>query len=199
MNDNFFIEKQVVGIYAENCYIVADAESRECMVIDPGADFKKLMSRIAAHEFKVKYIMLTHGHFDHIGAVSEMQAETGAPVYINSGDQELYQAAIRPDGELFDGDEFKIGRFAFRVIGTPGHTQGGVCFYFPSEGVLFSGDTLFFRSVGRTDLLGGNHKQLIQHIIERLMKLPDDTVVYPGHSAKTTIGDERRHNLFIQG
>lgn len=199
MSSKLFIEKQVVGIYAENCYIVADLESNECAVIDPGADFKRLLSRVQDKGFQTKFILLTHGHFDHIGAVTEMKHATGAEIYVNFGDAELYQNAFIPDKELSDGEKLYLGEIEIRVITTPGHTQGGVCFYLPSEKILFAGDTLFYRSVGRTDLPGGNHKQLIQNIITKLMVLPDDVIVYPGHSAKTTIGDERRHNLFIQG
>lgn len=199
MKSRLFIEKQVVGIYAENCYIVADLESQECVVIDPGADFKRIISRVNEKNFKVKYILLTHGHFDHIGAVTELKHATCAQVRVNYGDVELYQNAFIPDEELLDGDKLFLGSIEIQVIATPGHTQGGVCFYLPSEKILFAGDTLFYRSVGRTDLPGGNHKQLIHNIITKLMVLPDDVVVYPGHSAKTTIGDERRHNLFIQG
>lgn len=199
MSGKLFIEKQVVGIYAENCYIVANLENNECVVIDPGADFKRIMSRIEDKGFKVKYILLTHGHFDHIGAVTELKHATSADIYVNFGDVDLYQNAFIPDRELLDGDKLYLGEIEIQVITTPGHTQGGVCFYLPAEKVLFAGDTLFYRSVGRTDLPGGNHKQLIQNIITKLMVLPDDVVVYPGHSAKTTIGDERRHNLFIQG
>lgn len=199
MSDKLFVEKQVVGIYAENCYIVADTDCKECVVIDPGADFKRIKSRVDEHDFTVKAILLTHGHFDHIGAVSDLRKATGAPVYVNFGDEELYRNAFKPDFELSDGAKLYVGSIEMQVITTPGHTQGGVCFYLPYEGVLFAGDTLFYRSVGRTDLPGGNHKQLINNIITKLMVLPDETVVYPGHSAKTTIGEERRHNLFIQG
>lgn len=197
--DRFYLEKQVVGIYAENCYIVADLETKECIVIDPGADFGRIFSRVREKDLKVKYILLTHGHFDHIGAVTELQNATGAPVCINFGDEELYQAAIKPSEEILDGAEYTVGAFRLKVIATPGHTQGGVCFYIEEKGILFAGDTLFYRSVGRTDLLGGNHRQLIKGIIEKLMVLPDETVVYPGHGMRTTIGEERRHNLFIQG
>lgn len=198
-NKSLYVEKIVVGAYAENTYIAADMDVKECIVVDPGAEFPKIWKKIEDRGLSVKYILLTHAHFDHIGAVSELAAKTGAKVYVNFEDEYLYKDSIKPDGNLEDGLDFVLGDFTFRTILTPGHTLGGASFYVREAGVIFTGDTLFYRSVGRTDLAGGSHHTLIKSIIEKLMNLPDDTVVYPGHSAKTTIGDERRHNLFLQG
>ncbi len=197
--ESLIIDKVVVGAYAENTYIVADPSVKECVVIDPGAEFPKIWQKITERELSVKYILLTHAHFDHIGAVTELAARTGAPVYVSREDEHLYSDSISPDGNLEDGLDFQLGRFKLRTIATPGHTMGGMCFYIKEAGVIFTGDTLFYRSVGRTDLAGGSHRTLIRSIIDKLMLLPDNTVVYPGHSARTTIGDERRHNLFLQG
>lgn len=199
MSYKFYMERLVVGIYAENCYILADEETKECAVIDPGADFEKIKKKIESKELTLKYILLTHAHFDHIGAVAQLQKWGNAPVYVSYEDKALYEGSFVPDYELVGGEIFELGTLKIKTIRTPGHTQGGCCFYIPSEKVLISGDTLFYRSVGRSDLPGGNHKQLINAIIENLMTLPDDTQVFPGHGSETTIGFERAHNSFIQG
>ncbi len=193
------IEVNVVGSYAENCYIVCDTEKKECVVVDPGDESAHLLDRIAKTGCKVKYILVTHGHFDHTGAVNDLQAELGAPVYINYGDEEWYGDTIKPDAELLDGAIFEFGDYKLRAIYVPGHTQGSTSLYLESENILFTGDTLFYHSVGRTDLKGGNHKQMIGNILNKLMVLPDDTIVLPGHAQRTTIGEERRHNIFLQG
>ncbi|MDO4799229.1 MAG: MBL fold metallo-hydrolase [Bacillota bacterium] len=195
------IEKLVVGSYAENCYIVYDENSpdRDAFIIDPGFDGRRINEKINTLGVKIHYILLTHGHFDHIGAVEEVRLHTGAPVWVHPGDIELIGGAFQHDAELSDGKEFTVGSMKIRTLYTPGHTQGGCCFYLKDQNTLFSGDTLFYTSVGRTDLGGGNHRQLIQSIQNQLMVLPDQTEVYPGHSVKTVIGHERAHNMFLQG
>lgn len=194
----FFVKTLAVGSYAANCYIIGDKETRECAVIDPGAEFSKINQWLEQKELKVKYIFLTHGHFDHIGAAMELKRATGAPLLVNSGDDYLYSDTLEPDGDLLEGEKYEVAGQTLEVIATPGHTIGGICLYIRAKKILFAGDTLFYRSVGRTDLEGGNFKQLINGIVTKLMVLDDDVLVYPGHGLKTTIGDERRHNMFIQ-
>ncbi len=194
-----YIEANVVGSYAANCYLVADKEKKECIIVDPGDEASVIIDRIKANGCTVKYILITHGHFDHTGAINKVREFTGAPAYINYNDYEWYKEAFKPDDELLDGAVFEFGDFKIKAIHIPGHTQGSTALYIESEDILFTGDTLFYHTVGRTDLMGGNHKQMIGSIINKLMVLPDHTTVLPGHAQKTTIGDERRHNIFIQG
>lgn len=194
------------GMLGTNCYILTDEASAETAVIDPGGDAQKLINEIDKTNTEVKYILLTHGHFDHTGAVTELKKKYNAPVYIssqdyayvNSDDNELY-AIIGDDGTIssfiHDGSEFSLGDLKIKAIETPGHTPGGVCFYV--ENVLISGDTLFDGSVGRTDFPGASHEMLITSIYDKLMTLPDDTIVLPGHGGETTIGKERNSNPYL--
>ncbi|MBX6377809.1 MAG: MBL fold metallo-hydrolase, partial [Clostridia bacterium] len=158
-----------------------------------------ILQAIRDAHLKVERILLTHGHVDHVSAVEAIAAETGAPVFIHPDDEALMARSCRhrPDGYLGDGDEVPFAGGAFRVLHTPGHTPGGVCFYWPDDRVCFSGDTLFAGSIGRTDLPGGSHQTLLASIRTRLLVLPDDVLVYPGHGPQTTIGEERRTNPFL--
>lgn len=203
------LEKIRVGIMGVNCYLVGDKD--EIFIIDPGSDASKIYAHIQQSGYTVKYIILTHCHFDHILAVEELKEKTGAQVVFCASEKKNFADAsvnftdryarkpVSLCAELLvaDGDILSSGNFQFRIIETPGHTSGGMCLYNESEKTLFSGDTLFCGSVGRCDLPTGNHKTLIESIQEKLMVLPDDVHVYPGHEQETTIGLERVNNPFI--
>lgn len=202
------LRKLEVGLFASNCYIVGSEASREGMIIDPGDEAQQILSRVKELELDIKYIILTHGHIDHIGALKEVKKATGAQVAIHTDDVRTLKdrflgifLGIRfrppppPDWLLNDCDTISFGDLKFTVLHTPGHTPGGICLL--GEGVLFSGDTLFNYGVGRADLPSGSYSQLIDSIRNRLMVLPDEVAVYPGHGPETTIGAERRGNPFL--
>lgn len=206
------LDKIAVGSYAANCYIVADEVTKEALVVDPGAEPERILKRIADHGLSVKYIVLTHGHGDHIGAASALKAATQAPIYIHHEDAHMLEdasknltvtmgksVAFSADQTIGHKEKLSVGAVSCKIIHTPGHTEGGICLYFEKDRVLISGDTLFYGSVGRSDLAGGNHKTLIGSITRELMALNDDVTVYPGHGSSTSIGFERRKNPFIQG
>lgn len=199
-----------VGIYQANCYIIHDEKTKAAAVIDPGGDFPELKNYIQANGLKVTYIIITHGHGDHIGALKELADYTGAPVCIHSGDQEMLRSSrmnysaemgyapveMSADRLLKDGDVLELGAVKLEIIHTPGHSPGGICIY--AEGSLFSGDTLFACSIGRTDLSGGSYDELIASIKNKLLLLPDDTAVYPGHGPSSTILIEKKRNPFLK-
>ncbi|MBI4188225.1 MAG: MBL fold metallo-hydrolase [Chloroflexi bacterium] len=205
------LEKLEVGAYAANCYIIGDESSKEGLIIDPGAEANQISRKVKDLGLKIKYIVLTHGHMDHVGALKEMKETTHARVAIHADDAASLQARNpfttalghspqtppSPDWLISDGDKLDIGSLHFVVLHTPGHTQGGICLF--GAGVVFTGDTLFNFSIGRTDLSGGSYEQIIESIRTKLMVLPDDTVVYPGHGPESTISTERRLNPFLQG
>ena len=202
------IERLALGSFAANCYIIYDETSKEGIIIDPGAGGPQIVKRIKDTGLNIKYVVLTHSHPDHIGALKEVKDTTGARVAIHADDVRGLQMGHRfaqagssplptPDLLLKDGDAIDVGNLHFSVLHTPGHTQGGICLLI--EGVLFSGDTLFYTSVGRSDMPGGNGGQLIEAIFTKLLTLPDETVVLPGHGPETTIGAERRSNPFLRG
>jgi len=204
------IERIAAGNYVANCYLVADEASKEAAIIDPGAGGTQIVKLIQDYGLKLKYIILTHRHPDHIGAVREVKEATGAKLAVHVDDADglkvrpfgttapySIQPLPKPDQLLKDGDAIEIGSLRLSVIHTPGHTEGGICLLV--EGYLFSGDTLFASSVGRWDMPGGDGRQLISAIMTKLMTLPDETVVLPGHGPETTIGNERRGNPFLQG
>lgn len=202
-------ERLPLGIYQANCYILHDEKTNETAVIDPGGDFSVIKSYIEANGLKVKYIILTHGHGDHIGALKELKNYTHAIVCIHREDQEMLKSSrinltvlmgypdisMKPDKLLEDGDILELGDTKLNIIHTPGHSEGGVCIY--CEDSLFSGDTLFAGSIGRTDLKGGSFNEIITSIKDKLLVLPDDTAVYPGHGASSTIEIEKRKNPFL--
>ncbi len=178
------------------------------MIIDPGASTRQILNDVEELGLNIKLIVLTHGHMDHIGAVKGVKEATGADMAIHADDvrflrrlslSTVYNLSFpsSPDRLLGDGDSIDIGDLHFTVLHTPGHSPGGICLL--GHGVLFSGDTLFNYGIGRTDFPGGSHNQLMNSISTRLMALPDDTVVYPGHGPDTTIGIERRGNPFLSG
>jgi len=195
----------------ENVYFYYDDETKVGVVIDPGGESKRLCRFIDDNGLKIEGILLTHGHFDHILAVNAVKGATSAPVACHSAEeimlrsskQNFFREAVKDTGVeadilLNDGDVFEFGGHKIKVIHTPGHTAGGVSYYAEECSALFSGDTLFYDSVGRTDLQGGNNAALCSSIKDKLFILPDDTVVYPGHGESTTIGHEKMHNPFVR-
>ncbi len=184
-----------VGAYQANCYIIGCKNTMEGAVIDPGDELQRIVREINKLGLNIKYILLTHGHFDHTGAAVELGKVTGAPILIHPYDQTML--GFEPDGDLTDGQIIPVGTFDLRVIHTPGHSPGGVCFY--TSGAVFTGDTLFAGSVGRTDFPGGNHGQLIMGVQQKIFPLGDEVRVYPGHGPPSTIGRERMTNPFFQG
>jgi len=198
-----------VGPLLTNCFVVWDEPSKQAMIIDPGGDADRILGLVQAEGLTVCLLVNTHGHADHILANSRLREQTGAPLCIHELDAPMltdsmanlsawaglpYRAAP-PDRLLREGDELAVGALTFRVLHTPGHTPGGISLVGP--GCVFSGDCLFEGSIGRTDFPGGNHRLLIQSIREKLLALPDDTVVYSGHGPQTTIGQERATNPFL--
>jgi hydroxyacylglutathione hydrolase len=201
-----------VGMLQCNCSIFGDPETREAMVVDPGDDITVIEDVLARFGLRCQAIVVTHAHIDHIGGAAKLKARTGAPVYMNARDQELYdnlemQAAwlgtktpeqTEVDTDLRDGLKLQLGPAAFHVLHTPGHTQGSTCLWIPSEKKLVAGDTLFRESIGRTDLPGGDGRQILTSIHTQLLTLPEETVVFPGHGPTTTIGHERERNPFLR-
>lgn len=205
------IETLVNGPFQENCYLVWDAEQNAGIFIDPGDEPDRLMRTAQFQNIQIEGIYNTHGHIDHAGGVAKIQQTLNIPFAIHPDDEFLLaglpdQAKMfglpplevpRVDRRLVDGDEIIVGQHSAEVIHTPGHTPGGICFLF--DDVIFVGDTLFAGSVGRSDLPGGSHAQLIDSIKTRLMVIDDDVRVFSGHGPVTTIGSEKRHNPFITG
>lgn len=204
------INQYVVGEVQTNCYIIINEETNECLIVDPGASANQLASRINADNLKPIAILLTHGHFDHAGASRGLAKVFDISIYAHEaeddtlkepkknvswmvGRAECYSADIY----VSEKEELDLAGFTIQVLHTPGHTEGGCCYYFKEDGVLFSGDTLFAESVGRTDFPGGSMSQLVRSIREKLMVLPDETVVYPGHNDSTTIKTERNYNPYL--
>ena len=188
------LKMMAVGSYQANCYILGSKETREGIVIDPGDEALRIVKEIANTGLKINYILITHGHHDHTDAAKELKDIIKAPVWIHELD--AFKLAFPPDGMLFDGQEIEVGAYNIKVIHTPGHSPGGVCLYAP--GAVFTGDTLFAGSIGRTDFSGGNHQQLIQGVREKIFPLGDDLRVYPGHGPASTIGQERLRNPFFR-
>ena len=200
-----------VGPLQCNCSILGDEVSGEAIVVDPGDDIPRIMALLAKHQLTVKQILITHAHIDHIAGAARLKQLTGAPVLYNQRDLPLVKMmdvqagwlgiktpeVEAPDDTLDDGRIIAITGITGSILHTPGHTQGSVCLHLPAENLLLAGDTLFAGSVGRTDLPGGDGPMLIRSIRERLLPLPDETVVIPGHGQKTTIGDERAMNPFL--
>ncbi len=198
----------IVGSLQSNCYIVYDEKSLESLVIDPGEDAERIIKQIEDERLKVRYIVCTHGHFDHIGAVATLRRKTGAAIVLHRQEIEIYRHAAEfaeswdfhieqpPEPHLFveEGSELIVGGLVFSVLHTPGHSPGGICLY--GQGVLFSGDTIFAGSVGRTDFYGGDVGEL-KKSFRRLISLPQDTVILSGHGGRSTIGNEIITNFFV--
>jgi glyoxylase-like metal-dependent hydrolase (beta-lactamase superfamily II) len=201
-----------VGITQTNCYIVGCEETREGVVIDPGGHPKRILKAVEENELTIRYVLNTHCHFDHMGANAEIVAATGAPLALHPAELPILEArggaslfgvsvgeSPGPDVELEDGQVLEVGALRFRVLHTPGHSPGGVTFYLEEEGAAFDGDVLFSEGVGRTDLPGGDWGTIQRSIQEVLFALPDETVIYPGHGPKTTVGREKRSNPWVSG
>ena len=198
----------------QNIYLYYDEQSSEGVLIDSGcseADKDAIAATISENNIKIQAILLTHGHYDHIIAINEMKMLTAAMVCSHETEKEVLEnpnlnlsinigmnLSVTPEKVFADGDVFQIGECPLKVLHTPGHTPGGVCYYDEKNSTLFSGDTLFEASIGRSDFPLGNHQALIKSIVDRLMILPDDTKVYPGHGPCTTIGYEKRNNPFLR-
>jgi hydroxyacylglutathione hydrolase len=202
-----------VGPLQCNCSVVGDEGTREAMVIDPGDEINEIMALVQKHGLAVKKIVITHAHIDHVGGAMKLRQLTGAPILLNQNDYALLkmldvQAAwvgmatpgkVEIDQPLADGDKVRAGSLEASVLYTPGHTEGSVCLYFPTQQKLIAGDTLFAGSIGRTDLPGGSFEKIMSSLHQRVLALPDETLVVPGHGPLTTIGDERESNPFLNG
>lgn len=229
---NLIHEILPVGLLQCNCHVVGDPATFDAIVIDPGDDVERILEVIARHGLKVRAILNTHSHIDHVGGLKKMREATGAPVLMHEADLELYralemQAALlglpappltEVDDFLREGASVRWGDYELRVMHTPGHTEGSVCLYVPRDGsrkiivpndsapsassaqpgMLFAGDTLFAGSIGRTDLWGGSLEEIMRSLHAKVLSLPDDTIVFPGHGPTTTIGEERETNPFLQ-
>jgi glyoxylase-like metal-dependent hydrolase (beta-lactamase superfamily II) len=194
-----------------NCYVVGCAETKEGVIIDPGGHPERILSEVERLGLTIKYVLNTHAHFDHTDGNGALVEATGATLALHPADQAILagsggaawfgmkaDASPPPSLDLDDGDVLEIGKLRFEVLHTPGHTPGHVCFYERQEGVLFDGDVLFYRGIGRTDLPGGSWQQLMDSIQRILFALPDETVVYSGHVPATTIGEEKRLNPWMR-
>jgi hydroxyacylglutathione hydrolase len=206
------LETFPVGMLRCNCTILGDETTREAIVVDPGENVSEILTRLAAHKLTLKQIIITHAHIDHVGGAARLKRVTGAPVFLNQYD--LSQLAMMemqagwlgvetpevapPDASAEDGLKIGLPNLPGEVLHTPGHTQGSICLYFAPQQLLFAGDTLFAGSIGRTDLPGGDERKIIRSIRERLLTLPDQVKVIPGHGDHTTIAEERANNPFLQ-
>jgi hydroxyacylglutathione hydrolase len=202
-----------VGQLQCNCSIFGDEKTRDAIVIDPGDQVNDILLFLVQHGLIVKAIVITHAHIDHIGGAAKLKSVTHAPVYMNPNDSELQKMldvqagwlGMKPpepvtiEAPAKDGDRLVIGTTEFHVLHTPGHTQGSISLWIPSENKLVAGDTLFRDSIGRTDLPGGDGRQILRSIHEKLLPLPPETIVIPGHGENTTIGREKQYNYFLQG
>jgi glyoxylase-like metal-dependent hydrolase (beta-lactamase superfamily II) len=206
------LETFAVGPLQCNCTLLGDEEAAEAIVIDPGDEVSRIFRRITDLGLKLKQILVTHAHIDHVGGALKLKRLSGAPILLNENDLPLLkmmeaQAAwlgvpspevAAPDASLVDGMQVGLERYPAQVLHTPGHTQGSVCLHFEPLKIVIAGDTLFAGSIGRTDLPGGNSRQIIESIETRLMALPDETKVLPGHGPETTVSAERIHNPFLK-
>lgn len=205
------IKRLIVGMVQTNCYIAVHPETKEAVIVDPGDEAARIEDALAQTGAKAKAILLTHGHFDHIGAVEELRRTYGIACYAGEKEQEVLENTawnlsvsfcgggftLRADHFLADGQVLKLAGFEIQVIHTPGHTKGGVCYYLPQEHAVFSGDTLFKTSIGRSDFPTGSTSELVRSVRALLERLPDDTAVYTGHEGTTQISYEKKFNPFI--
>jgi glyoxylase-like metal-dependent hydrolase (beta-lactamase superfamily II) len=203
-----------VGMLACNCSIVGDEKTGEAVVIDPGDETDRVQEVLAKHNLRVKYIVATHAHIDHVGGFEQLKRATGAAVLMHAADLPLYENVavqaewlglippdiVNVDQFLKEGDALRFGAYVLEVLHTPGHSPGSLSLHLVGpQTKIFTGDTLFQQSIGRTDLWGGSYEQILDSIHNRLLIFPDETPVFPGHGSSTTIGDERETNPFLQG
>ena len=208
MKIQLFVENAI----QTNCWVVIDEETQDAIIIDLGGGYKKILEYIEEQNAKLKFILCTHGHFDHIMGIAEMQKENVfIPVYMSEKDFPMTSQInnmlkmfgmggdypnVKVEGFIDENSDLTLGKYKIQVIETPGHTQGGLCFKIGNY--LFSGDSLFYREIGRCDLPGGNYNTLISSLKNKLAKLPDETIVYPGHGCVTNIKDEKKYNPYLQ-
>ena len=204
------VKKFLTGIFQVNTYLIADEETKEAVLIDLGGNFDSVYKEIQKDGLNLKYILNTHGHFDHISGEKEAQDKANIPVYIHENDKFLVDSlemalvshgfpVVKPPeitGYIDESSYLKIGNIPIKVIETPGHSKGSVCFL--AQNSLFSGDTLFLESIGRTDLIGGDFEEIKNSVLNKLLTLPEDTIVYPGHDDSTTIARERVYNYLVR-
>ena len=204
------IDVRVLGMVATNCYLLCNTDTKECVLIDPADNAGKISEMIEQSGCTLKGILLTHGHFDHIMAADEVRDKYNVKVYasaeekntlstphINLGEAYGMNLSVKADIWHNDGDVLNLAGFDIKAIHTPGHTKGSCCYYLKDEGVLFSGDTVFYGSVGRTDFPGGSTAEIVRSLHKLVDSLPEETEVFPGHDASTTIGYEKRYNPFV--
>ena len=204
------IDSRILGMVGTNCYLLCNMDIKECVLIDPADSQDEISRMIDESGCSLKGILLTHGHFDHIMAADAVRDKYGVKVYascdekntleqphINLGEAYGLKLSVKADVWHKDGEILKLAGFDIEALHTPGHTGGGSCYYIREIGVLFSGDTLFCGSVGRTDFPGGSMSEIVRSIKEKVMVLPDDTKVYPGHGEGTSVGYERENNPFL--
>ncbi len=206
------LESFPVGPLRCNCTILGDEVTHEAVVVDPGDNIAEILSRLQKHGLTLRQIVITHAHIDHVGGAALLKKATGAPVFLNQNDLDLLGAMEMqagwlgvptpevgsPDASAEDGLTVGLATLPGEVIHTPGHTPGSICLLFPQQQLLLAGDTLFAGSIGRTDLPGGDGRQILRSLRDRLMVLPDKTRVLPGHGPDTTIGEEKQSNPFLQ-
>jgi len=206
------LESFPVGPLHCNCTILGDEVTHEALVVDPGDNIPEILSRLQKHGLTLRQIVITHAHIDHVGGAALLRKATGAPVFLNQKDLGLLgmmemqagwlgvptPVVAPPDASADDGLSIGLATLPAEVLHTPGHTPGSICLHFPAQHLLLAGDTLFAGSIGRTDLPGGDGRQILRSLRERLVVLPDATRVLPGHGPETTIGEEKQSNPFLQ-
>ena len=204
------IESRVLGPVATNCYLIINKDNNESIIVDPADSPESIYDMVVRSASKPQAILLTHGHFDHIGAANEVREHYGIKIYASCDEEKLlasparnlsnaYGMSLRVTADVLhnDGDILELAGLKIKAIHTPGHTKGSCCYYLKDEGVLFSGDTVFYGSVGRTDFPGGSTAEIVRSLHKLVDSLPEETEVFPGHDASTTIGYEKRYNPFV--